>query len=160
MLKYLPLLLLLPFLAACDDDEGPQPAAVIIDRIQLDRFPILRPDSTGWDDQQGGSLPDIIFSVDDETNNVEVFRFPSNQAFINVTEGTVLEWSNLNLRLDNPGSVDYAISILDYDDDLDITEVMGGVVARFYRSAAGTPEMAILDAEGEVAFSVDLSWEF
>lgn len=161
MFKYLPLLLLLPFIAACDDDDvGPEPSAVIIESLQVDRFPVERSDSTSWDEPQLGNLPDIIFTVEDRTNNVEVYSHPVNFRFDEVAAGTTLEWTNLNLRLANPGSVDYAFSIFDYDEDLELSELMGGVIARLYRSAAGTPEMAILDAEGEVAFSMTLSWEF
>jgi len=132
----------------CGEQETPE--TITVNSITITRFPSTAEGGAGWDAASG---PDIYPFI--TTNNEVVWD--SNTYFENASNdnNNTIE---TDIRLTEP-TQDYTIDLYDYDQNTD-DDFMGGVFKAPYSSGNGFPETIEYDADGDVAFELDVSYSW
>lgn len=125
------------------------PTKVRISKILITRFPQYD-NGSSWDI---GSGPEVYIEITKEKEKVH----EQPTVFENAESGkTYLYEPTSFIDLTDP-TARYTISLYDYD-DLSADDWMGGVLFYPYSSTGGFPEKMVLDAGGNVAFEMWLSY--
>lgn len=125
------------------------PSKIRISRIEVTRFPATD-NGAGWDFTSGPDIYPIIAK-----NNNLLWEYPS---FIQNADPSTNHSFDVNpvFDLESPND-QYAISLYDYD-DFDNDDFMGGILFTPYSSNNKFPSTFTLDAGGDVAFKVYVSY--
>jgi hypothetical protein len=135
--------------ADCSQQETP--SAIKINSIEVTRFPATD-DGAGWDLTSGCDIYPII-----EKGSTEIWKSsefyqnadPDNDFTFNISPAAEL----------NDPNDQYSISLYDFD-DFDPDDFMGGINFTPYSSNNGFPTTINLDAGGDVAFTISVSYEY
>jgi hypothetical protein len=132
-----------------DCSQQVTPSKIRINRIEVIRFPATD-NGAGWDLSSGPDIYPII-----SKNNSVIWEYPN---FIqNANPSNNHNFSvNPVFDLESPND-QYGILLYDYD-DFDADDFMGGINFTPYRNNNGFPTTLNIDAGGDVAFKVYVSY--
>lgn len=127
------------------------PLKILINKIEVQRFPATD-GGAGWDFSSGPDiLPKMFFNGS--------LIYESNEYVSNANPSSYYEFiPSPSIEIINPFE-QYSLSLYDYD-DLDPDDFMGGVLFYPYSSTGGFPNTIYLDAGGDVAFKIYVSYIF
>ncbi|MEM7573438.1 MAG: hypothetical protein AAF433_11080 [Bacteroidota bacterium] len=158
MPKYLFLLLLLCGFS-CESDDEPEsrlPPAVVIERIQVDRWPY----GISWDREPAISGPEIKWGIQVLFTSF-FYTHPVEPDYTDVTLNTVLVWDDLEVRVEDLVN-EHGIFFVDEDagdDDDGADDIMGGVSYNFADALTDMPAQVVIDDGGNFGVTLDLRYE-
>lgn len=135
--------------AACQNEKIP--ASITITSITVTRMPSNN-GGLNWDVLNG---PDLIIFFYKQSNDGTILDRTS--VIENADTNQSYTFSNLSFKATTPDER-YVIRLFDSDGNAD--DFMGGVNFVPYKSNQGFPTGYILDADDNVAFDVEISYEF
>ena len=138
-------------------DQQITPTSISITKVEVTRYPLVTDNGNSWDlfpSGPGNSLPDIYPDLYQNGNLV----WSSSTYQGDVGSGTCSFVPNSPIQITSP-TAQCTIWCNDYD-DLDADDVMGGINFTLYNSSNGFPATMTVDANGEVAFKLYLTYSF
>lgn len=125
------------------------PVKIKISRIDVTRFPATD-DGAGWDLTSGPDIYPVLAKGSSILYKPSTFYQNANPSSIYTFD--------LSPQVDlTEAKDDYVISLYDYD-DFDADDFMGGISFVAYASKNGFPKVISLDAGGDVAFKLYVSY--
>ena len=126
------------------------PTKIRITKINVTRFPATESNGAGWDPVSG---PDILPKLYDKNYNL-IWESPTY--YQDATQTTYTFNLNPSFDLTEPND-EYIIRLYDYD-STDPDDFMGGIIFTPYYNTNGFPNKITLDAGGEVAFELFVTY--
>lgn len=136
--------------SGADCSQQLTPTSITITKIEITRFPATASGGGGWDPLSG---PEIFPICSLGTSSI----WSSPTYYSDATQGSYYSFTpSPSIQLSNPSSL-YTVALYDYD-STDPNDWMGGISFYPYSSALGFPATRTIDAGGDVAFKLYLTY--